>query len=541
MEFIQHVSTVQLEFNEKWNPFLVNSTTSNVSFDDLSNPRYSILGFAIFVLFLIWHNSPKLQNPSGLPVVGRKWYELGYRNARDRFLTGAPHVIKDSIKKHGDAFYLYTDSKFNLILNYKYADAIRNDNRLSFMKAIQHKFRTSSGIHGFEPHMQACSDRRFVREVVIQVLTRSLSTFTEPINSECDYALRQNWTDKTETHEVMLKETMWKIVGQILSRIYFNEEEIYRNPEWIRLSADYIKMSTVAAHELRSWPKSVRKIAAKFNPRCKLIQNRLESLRELTKPLVTKLNSQKPAENPASPVEWLNKAFHDESPDLVSMIIAICFVSYDAGTEALTEILTDISGKDQLIRDLRSEIIEVIGKEGFSRTALQNLHLMDSVMKESQRLHPESYVPVQRLAMEDVTLPDGIVIPKDTVVMISGVHMMMDSSVWPDGQKFDGYRFYNLRQKANKASQSSFNYVSTSPEHMGFGHGNQACSGRFFAGYLIKIVLCHILMKYDFSVKVPAEGAQLDRAYTVVAHPELRINLTRRTPEIPLEVAGSKA
>lgn len=195
----------------------------------------------------------------------------------------------------------------------------------------------------------------------------------------------------SEAHEVMLKETMWKIVGQILSRIYFNEEEIYRNPEWIRLSADYIKMSTVAAHELRSWPKSVRKIAAKFNPRCKLIQNRLESLRELTKPLVTKLNSQKPAENPASPVEWLNKAFHDESPDLVSMIIAICFVSYDAGTEALTEILTDISGKDQLIRDLRSEIIEVIGKEGFSRTALQNLHLMDSVMKESQRLHPESY------------------------------------------------------------------------------------------------------------------------------------------------------
>jgi len=189
----------------------------------------------------------------------------------------------------------------------------------------------------------------------------------------------------------MLKETMWKIVGQILSRIYFNDEEIYRNPEWIRLSADYIKMSTVAAHELRSWPKSVRKIVAKFNPNCKLIQDRLESLRELTKPLVTKLNSQKPAENPASPVEWLNKAFHDESPDLVSMIIAICFVSYDAGTEALTEILTDISGKDQLIKDLRSEIIEVIGKEGFSRTALQNLHLMDSVMKESQRLHPESY------------------------------------------------------------------------------------------------------------------------------------------------------
>ncbi|KAJ5109744.1 hypothetical protein N7532_002389 [Penicillium argentinense] len=503
MNFVQNRTTV-LGFNDNWKPDLSNVTSTALDLKNDWNPRYIILGIAALILFFIWTKSAELQNPSRLPVIGRKWYELGYGKARRRFQTGAPRLVKDCLEKYGDAFYLYTDSKFHLILSYKYADAIRYDNRLSFMKAIQQKL--NNGVHGFEPHAHMSSDKRFLRDMVKQVLTRSLASVIEPINSECDDALRRNWSDSDESQEFMLKETMWKILGQIISKTYFNDESVHRNPEWIRLSTEYIKESFVAAHELRSWPKPIWGLVANFHPRTKFVRRQLKQIRQLLKPFLLKLDEAKEGKESKTPIEWLHNAFQGQSPDIVSMIISLCMVSYDAGTEAVTHLISDLSGKDQLIHDLRAEILDVVGKEGFTKSSLQNLTLMDSVMKESQRLHPESYLLMQRQALEEVTLPDGIVIPKDTLLMISATHMMMDSSVWSDGDKFDGYRFFNLRQKSDKAAQASHYYVTTSPEQIAFGHGNQACAGRFFASYLIKIILCHILLKYDFSVKAPEEG-----------------------------------
>lgn len=39
-------------------------------------------------------------------------------------------------KQHGDAFYLYTDSRYRLILSGKYVDMLRNEKRLDFITAL---------------------------------------------------------------------------------------------------------------------------------------------------------------------------------------------------------------------------------------------------------------------------------------------------------------------------------------------------------------------------------------------------------------------
>lgn len=43
-----------------------------------------------------------------------------------------------------------------------------------------------------------------------------------------------------------------------------------------------------------------------------------------------------------------------------------------------------------LFKVLRDEIVEVLGKDGLKKTALYNLKIMDSVLKESQRLKTNS-------------------------------------------------------------------------------------------------------------------------------------------------------
>lgn len=138
------------------------------------------------------------------------------------------------------------------------------------------------------------------------------------------------------------------------------------------------------------------------------------------------------------------------------------------------------------------------------------------------------------MALEEVVLSDGLIIPKGTSILVSCTQMI-DASVWPNGDQFDGYRFFNLRQKSDSSTnQAVYNFTSTSPDHFSFGHGSQSCPGRFFASYMQKILLCHVLMKYDVSVNIPDEGAWFQRGSTHVAHPGLKATVKRRKEEIKL-------
>ena len=59
-------------------------------------------------------------------------------------------------------------------------------------------------------------------------------------------------------------------------------------------------------------------------------------------------------------------------------------------SDMLTQVLYDLCGRDALIQALREEVITVVQEEGWTKPTLYKLKLMDSVLKESQRLKPIS-------------------------------------------------------------------------------------------------------------------------------------------------------
>lgn len=101
---------------------------------------------------------------------------------------------------------------------------------------------------------------------------------------------------------------------------------------------------------------------------------------------------------------------------------------------------------------------------------------------------------MNRVAEVSMTLPDGSVIPKGATCGIPTARQW-DPAVYENPEKFDGYRFYDMRQKAG--NESKFQFVSTSDDYIPFGHGKHACPGRFFASNEIKIIISQLLMKYD--------------------------------------------
>lgn len=187
-----------------------------------------------------------------------------------------------------------------------------------------------------------------------------------------------------------MKDSVWKMFGHIMSRTFINDKDFYRNPEWIDASSQYVALSALAGYELRAFPKWAKRWVAPFLPNCRKLQALFQHINTLLEPLKKKLDAQSLDTDSKNPLSFLHQKMEGRSDELASMLIALCLVSYDGGGELFTHVLHSVFTNDQLVNDLRSEIVNVVGKEGFNKNTLQGLVLMDSVLKETMRMHPES-------------------------------------------------------------------------------------------------------------------------------------------------------
>ena len=159
---------------------------------------------------------------------------------------------------------------------------------------------------------------------------------------------------------------------------------------------------------------------------------------------------------------------------------------------------------------------------------------------------------MNRKVMRTLTLSDGTVLPKGTILMVAG--KFQDPEVFTNPEEFDAKRFLKLR--GDDLANNTYQYTSTSADMFGFGkdshykhrhashrltilagHGKHACPGRFLASNELKVALAHLLLKYDWkedeSDKVP-KFFPFELANTT--NPGMKLMLQRRTEEIVLDL-----
>ncbi|KAG6061376.1 hypothetical protein E4U16_005094 [Claviceps sp. LM84 group G4] len=469
-----------------------------------SDIKYALTLGAVTILALLYGFQWLKPRPFRL-INGRKFGELTNVRAKKEFVFGARKLIAKGLALvPGSPFRVIGDVGEILILPPKYAYEIRNHDHLSFTKAA---FK--------------------------------LTLVTEPVSDECSSVLDSIYTNNPDWHEMVVKDANLQLMARVTSRVFLGIE-MCRNPQWLRITTTYAVVAFKAVEELRLWPAWLRPLVQWFLPHCTAARDLVQDARNLIHPLLEKRRGER---NDAArrgerfecndAIDWLEQTAQDKKAtyDPACAQLSLSVAALHSTTDFFTQVMLDIACNPELIEPLRNEIISVLGVAGWSKHSLYKLKLMDSVLKESQRLKPIAIASMRRMTTANIKLADGTVLPKNTLTLVSA-HKHWDAESYEQPHRFDGYRFYNLRQVPGKENVAQL--VSVSPDHMGFGYGLHACPGRFFASEEIKLVLCHILLKYDFKLVQGTDVEPRRFGLNLNANPTAKLAVRRRKEEIIL-------
>lgn len=195
-----------------------------------------------------------------------------------------------------------------------------------------------------------------------------------------------------EWHAIQPQHDLMRIVSRVSSRVFMGEE-LCRDDEWVRVSGDYTLSVFATSNLLMAYPRWARPLVHWFMPECREVRRKLNNARQCLQPHLDRRNAIKreaAAQGKPCPfndsIEWFEKEYTKHDP--ATCQISISLVAYHTTSDLLMETLFNLCQHPELLKPLREEIVNVLSKEGWKKTSLINLKLMDSVVKESQRMRP---------------------------------------------------------------------------------------------------------------------------------------------------------
>jgi cytochrome P450 len=248
-------------------------------------------------------------------------------------------------------------------------------------------------------------------------------------------------------------------------------------------------------------------------------------------------------------LQYAQRERPDEIHDLDSMTKRLCFANFAAVHQTsllVTNMLLNILSSDSefnTISALRDEVGRIVGTEDGAKWTKYKVAQMiksDSVARETLRLNSNTNRGVfRKVLVEGIKTDDGIELPKGAFISFLARPLQCDPETFDDPFRYDPFRFSRTREAPvtatpakGKHASNNLNFVSTSPEHLPFGHGSHSCPGRFLVDFEMKMIISYFLMNYD--IEFPAEyggkrPANRWMAEALAPPPGARVRVKRRS------------
>ncbi|MGJ3250928.1 MAG: cytochrome P450 [Elainellaceae cyanobacterium] len=213
---------------------------------------------------------------------------------------------------------------------------------------------------------------------------------------------------------------------------------------------------------------------------------------------------------------------HTETPDVLSMLLSaqdaetgltlsedellghagvIFTAGHETSSNALTWTIFLLSQHPDIAADLHDELGHVLQGAAPTVDQLQQLPLLNKVVKESLRIIPPA--PWNGRVTSQPTELTGRPLPSGTEVIVSIYHTHHHADLFPDPDAFDPHRWDD---------------INPSPyEYNPFSAGPRTCIGAAFALMEIKLILAMLLQRYRFQ---PVGDRPVDRSGFIVITPK---------------------
>lgn len=108
-------------------------------------------------------------------------------------------------------------------------------------------------------------------------------------------------------------------------------------------------------------------------------------------------------------------------------------------------------------------------------------------------------VTMMRQTTAPFTPSCGPTLPPGTLIAFANNRFDMSTSPKYDPNEFDGFRFSKQRQ--SEEGETKMQLITPHPDSLTWGYGSHACPGRLFAASEVKIIVIHLLTRFEMRMK----------------------------------------
>ncbi|CRK30748.1 hypothetical protein BN1708_015851 [Verticillium longisporum] len=386
----------------------------------------------------------------GFEVYGVDKKSVSLYDAKQKFMTDARRILFDGAAKGeiqiNGVFQIVSANGPRLILPSNYADELKGHKHLSARRLIATAAR-------------ALMHSDIIVDTIRKNLTNSLGPIATILHEETATGIDQMYFN-TEPYDGWRKydekQHSIGLVGMLSTRIFLGPEMV-KNKRWLAITTDYTIVLMIAARALRMWTPVLRPIVHWFLPECTALRRVSRDARNIIDDEVKRIEAQVGQPDELSPSKssignslgWMRAAAKGTSFNLGDGQLFLSFASLHTTSDLLTKTLVNLCTFPEFQDLLRNEILDTLRGKSFDPTCLSQMRLLDSFMKETQRLAPASLSLMNRLVEKKITLHDGTVLPNGALISVIPSRLY-DDEIYPQAIEFDGYRFLNLRAKAGE-------------------------------------------------------------------------------------------
>jgi cytochrome P450 len=491
-----------------------------------------------------------------------------YRDSR----TNCRQLITDGLAKHQGPITIAFPHTQKIVLPASLAGWVKANKDLDHRQLVRDEY--FAGLPGFEAQTVLHGDEETPNRIIKTKLGQNESTVAA-MNASLARGLQLIWGGSPDWHAINWHQDTTGIIARVASSVFVGPE-MCDDAEWLELIQGYVMSYFTVVAEMHAYPRWMRPIVHWFLPHASNCRHIVTRVRAIMNQVVGKRQQEatrarqegRPAPEYNDAIAWAQAA--SGQVDMGDLQLSLAMAALLTTSEMFRAVLVDLARQPELIEPLRKEVVEQISIHGVSIAAVNNMVLLDSFMKESQRLssplgmyqeahmmqHPHPFflqhefrmtdlsvlfpvciVVLERLALRDTALPDGRIVPRGAVIMVDSTDLW-NAAVFPEPERFDGYRFLKRREMGDKATSQ---FVQSGGDYNVFGGGRHVCPGRFFASNELKLTLSHILLKYDLRLAAGCDPKPLINNYYAMIDPSVQLEVRRRTEDGARAGAGAGA